>query len=135
MSTIAHHWHTEPPPAVDVYTTRRNGSKYLTLRYWNGDRWFSLDYGDRRGAKPFVWPKNSRTRKTWVHRKYKDSMCLRNISASQATAIEWGEPYKVYDEKEVLAFLIETGKLRSDWKTAYQDPMRHFYAAIKGFGL
>lgn len=135
MSTIAYHWHTETPPAVDVYTTRRNESKYLTLRYWDGERWYSLDYSTSRGAKPFKWPKKSRSRRPAWAIRLNNQLCLRNISDSQAAAIQWGEPYKVYDEKEVLKFLVETGKLRSDWKTAYQDPMRHFYEAMKGFGL
>ena len=131
MSKIAYTWHSETPPAPDVYTTRRNESKYLTLRYWDGERWFSLDFGPSRGGKPFKWPKPSRTKRpSWAVR-YEQTMYLKNIKTGQE-CIEWGEPYKVYDEKEVLAYLVESGRLREDWREAYQEPMRVRAAKVKG---
>lgn len=42
MSTIAYTWTPGAPPAVDVYITRRNQSKYLTKRYWDGRDWFDI---------------------------------------------------------------------------------------------
>ncbi len=125
MSRIDHTWVKTDPPKADVYTTRRNESKYLSLRYWDGECWFEIGYTDSRGGVPFTWPKKSRTpepkrthwgnwRPTWVLRKIK----------SGVDNIQWGEPFKVYDEKEVLAWLVKTGVLPSNWKTAYQHDMR-----------
>jgi hypothetical protein len=62
VSTIAFNWSADKPPAPDVYTTRRNQSKYLTKRYWDGNAWFEIGFGSRRGGIPFKWPKKSRTR-------------------------------------------------------------------------
>ena len=42
------------PPAADVYLTRRNQSKYLTKRYWDGQAWFEIGFGSRRGGIPFT---------------------------------------------------------------------------------
>lgn len=127
MSKIAHHWHTEAPPAPDVYTTRRNESKYLTLRYWDGESWFEIGAGGR-GGIPFEWPKKSRSKKPAWMAYYKNLAHLRNIRTYRGD-IQWGEPYKVFDEKEVLMHLVATGRLPGDWLTHYQDEMR---AAQKG---
>lgn len=123
MSTIAFTWTHAKPTARDVYTTRRNSSKYLTLRYWDGSQWWEIAYSASRGGNPFVWPKKSRSHKPeWV-KDYASRLCLRAIKVHQ-DKIEWGEPYKVYDDKEVLVHLVKTGVLPADWKTAYQAEMR-----------
>lgn len=127
MSTIAYTWSAGSPPAPDVYTTRRNESKYLTLRYWNGAAWWEIGSGTR-GGVPFTWPKKSRSRKpAWLAR-FGQKVHLRKIGALQG-AIQWGEPYKVFDEKEVLKHLVATGRLPADWATCYQEEMR---TAAKG---
>jgi len=131
MSKIAYAWHGEAPPAPDVYTTRRNESKYLTLRYWDGERWHEINLTGGRGGDVFKWPKKSRSKKpSWVAR-YGATMRLRKIGKHQ-DAIQWGEPFKVYDELEVLAHLVKTGRLPADWREAYQDEMRQ---ASKGTPL
>lgn len=123
MSKIAHTWSKTQPQKPDVYTTRRNESKYLTLRYWDGEGWFELAYGSSRGGVPFTWPKGSRSKRpSWAVR-CKDSMHLRKISANIG-AIQWGEPFKVYDKNEVLKWLVDTGGLPADWPTKYQADMR-----------
>jgi hypothetical protein len=123
MSRIDYTWSGELPPTVDVYTTRRNESKYLTLRYWDGERWYSLDYGPTRGGAAFLWPKKSRTRRpAWAVRN-QASMFLRKIGKAQGS-IQWGEPYKVFDEKETLAWLISQSVIPKDWRTAFQADMR-----------
>lgn len=42
MSRIDHTWNKAVPPGPDVYMTRRNESKYTTLRYWDGEKWFEI---------------------------------------------------------------------------------------------
>lgn len=127
MSTIAYKWHPTPPPEPDVYTTRRGNTKYLTLRYFDGQRWYSIDWGGNRGgakADAFKWPKKSRSKMPAHLKTYANTMRLRKIGVDQQR-IQWGEPYKVYDDKEVLAYLVKTGRIAADWRTAYQDEMRH----------
>mgnify|MGYP005608586441 FL=1 len=125
MSTIAHTWTPGAPSAVDVYLTRRNQSKYLTKRYWDGQAWFEIGFGSGRGGIPFTWPKQSRTAMNQWEREAnkKGWLRLRRIGKLQGV-IEWGEPYKVYSDSEVLAYLVKTGRLASGWRTAYQDEMR-----------
>ena len=121
MSSIAYTWVVGHPPVADVYTTRRNESKYLTLRYWDGDTWWEIACSASRGGVPFTWPKRSRTKRP----SYLDPrrMSLRKISARLGD-IQWGEPYRVYNEKETLAHLVNTGVLPADWRTYYQAGMR-----------
>lgn len=125
MSTIAHTWTPGAPPAVDVYLTRRNQSKYLTKRYWDGQAWFEIGFGSRRGGIEFTWPKKSRTSmQPWEREANKaGTLALRRIGTLQSV-IEWGEPYKVYSDREVLAYLVKTGKLATDWRNYYQAEMR-----------
>ncbi len=122
MSTIAFNWFGGNPPSQDVYTTRRGESRYHTLRYWDGKDWWSVEWSGRRGGKPFTWPKGSRTRKPTS--KYGQiDFHIRKIN-SHLGAIQWGAPYRVYDDKEVLAYLVNTGRLPTDWRKAYQEEMR-----------
>jgi hypothetical protein len=121
MSRIDYAWSSATPPAPDVYTTRRNQSTYITLRYWDGQSWWEIGGGSR-GGKPFTWPKKSRSRKPWWLAKC-TPIYLRKIGVHQG-AIQWGEPFKVYDEKEVIAHLVKTGRLSPEWRTAYQAEMR-----------
>ena len=123
MSRTDYAWQKATPPKPDVYTTRRNESKYLTLRYWDGERWHEIAWGSSRGGEPFKWPKPSRMKRPGWAVTYKDTMRLRKISAYLGE-IQWGEPFKVFDECEVLAHLVKTGVLPTDWKTAYQAEMR-----------
>lgn len=122
MSTVDYTWHSEAPPTADVYTTRRNQSRYLTLRYWDGSAWFEIGTGGR-GGKPFTWPKGSRSRRPGWLSHYGNVAHLRRIGKFQG-AIQWGEPFKVYDEREVLAYLVQRGVLPSAWRTSYQQEMR-----------
>ena len=123
MSRIEHSWQKTIPPKPDVYMTRRNESKYLTLRYWDGESWYEIALSASRGGEPFHWPKPSRTKRpSWVAR-FKDTMRQRKIS-SHLGEIQWGEPFKVFSEHEVIAYLVKAGALPEDWKTAYQDEMR-----------
>lgn len=128
MSKIAYNWNAGKPPAPDVYTTRRNESKYLTLRYWDGQQWFEIGCGPGRGGVAFAWPKKSRSKKPAWWSFYGQKGHLRKIGVHQG-AIQWGEPFKVYDQTEVLKHLVTTGRLPADWLTHYQDEMR---AAEKG---
>ena len=125
MSRIDHIWFNMNPPKSDVYTTRRNESRYLTLRYWDDKCWYEIGYTDSRGGVPFTWPKKSRTRQPksshWSGKH--PGWVLRKIGASHGN-IQWGEPFKVYDEKEVLAWLVKKGVLPANWKTTYQHDMR-----------
>lgn len=124
MSTLAYTWLAAKPPKPDVYTTRIGESRIQSVRYWDGERWFDIATSDtksRGSSTAFKWPKKPRVRIGW-HGRYKDSLRLRNIT-NQA-AIQWGTPYRVYDDKEVLAYLVKTGHLPADWRTAYQDAMR-----------
>lgn len=123
MSRIDHTWEKSAPPKPDVYTTRRNESKYLTLRYWDGESWFEIAFNGSRGGEPFKWPKLSRSKRPSWAISGKDSLRLRNISAHLGE-IQWGEPFKVFDEKEVMKFLIATGRILANWRDAYQSEMR-----------
>lgn len=124
MSRIDYTWLATKPHKPDVYTTRINESKVHTVRYWDGQRWFDISTSgtvSRGSGTPFEWPKKPRISIGW-RKPYKGRMNLRNIT-NQA-AIQWGTPYRVYDDNEVLAYLIKTGRLPADWRTAYQSEMR-----------
>lgn len=123
MSKIDHVWNASTPPKPDVYTTRRNTSTYLTLRYWDGACWFEIAFGSSRGGTPFTWPKKSVSKRPAWAVRCKDHMRLRKISANIG-AIQWGEPFRVYDKTEVLQWLVDTGGLPADWPTKYQAAMR-----------
>lgn len=128
MSKIAFAWlgaADSKPPRPDVYTTRRGESRYQTLRYWDGEAWWEIAYSYSRGGKPFTWPKGSRTRKPRrpIWDKSPRQFYIRKISAHLG-AIQWGTPYRVYDDKEVVAYLVKMGRLPADWRTAYQAEMR-----------
>lgn len=124
MSSIAYAWLDGTPSRADVYTTRKSYSKYQTLRYWDGCRWWQIEWCRNRGSEPFTWPKGSRTRFPTGMSRYRDTMALRRINDPHQTAIQFGTPYRVYDEKEVLAYLVNTGRLNADWRIAYQIEMR-----------
>lgn len=126
MSRTDYTWSTAKPPKVDVYVTRINESKVQSIRYWDGERWFDIGV---RGGVPFVWPKGAGVRcPDWArYPAHKDLLRLRSIT--DQAAIQWGTPFKVYDEKEVLAYLVKIAVLPADWRTAFQDAMR---AAAKG---
>lgn len=132
MSKIDYTWLATAPHKPDVYVTRRGTSRYQTLRYWDGSRWWQIEWQRGRGAKPFAWPKGSRTRFPGGHlSRYRDTMALRRINDPFQAAIQWGTPYRVYDEKEVLAYLVKTGRLPADWRAAYQDEMRAQLGDVK----
>lgn len=121
MSRIAYTWMTAKPPKPDVYTTRINESKIQSVRYWDGQRWFDISTSgttSRGGSAPFKWPKKARVSIGW-RKKY--PLSLRNIT-NQA-AIQWGTPYRVYDDKEMLSFLEQTGRLPVNWRMAIQAEM------------
>lgn len=124
MSHIDYIWHTSTPPVPDVYETRRNDSRYQTLRYWDGHRWWQIEWHRARGSEPFTWPKRSRTRFPAGMARYRETLALRRINDPHQGVVQWGHPIRVFDEKEVLAHLVKTGRLRDDWRTAYQDEMR-----------
>lgn len=132
MSRINYNWSTKTPPKPDVYVTRRGCSKYLTHRYWDGERWFEVAIRGNRTGIPFTWPKHSVTREPkpqsweqapWITPKRRYELCLRKIHKN-AHLIQWGTEYTVYDDKEVIRYLVEVGKLPKDWKTCYQQEMR-----------
>lgn len=123
MSKTNYSWQKAAPPKPDVYTTRRNESKYLPLRYWDGERWFEIAWGPSRGGIPFKWPKPSRTKRpSWAVDR-PDALRLRNIS-TYLGEIQWGEPFKVFGEYETLDYLVKSGVLPADWRVAYQQEMR-----------
>lgn len=121
MSRIDYTWIATKPPKPDVYTTRRGESRYQTLRYWDGACWWEIAYSDSRGGKPFDWPKGSRTKKPKAKWRPID-FYIRKIHDPKS--IQWGTPYRVYDDKEVLTHLVKTGRLPADWRTSYQGEMR-----------
>lgn len=122
MSKIDHTWHAGPPPAPDVYTTRRNDSKYLTLRFWDGMSWFEIGASGR-GGVAFAWPKRSRSKKPAWLSHYGGIAHLRKIGVHQGS-IQWGEPFKVFDQREVLKYLVASGRLPADWLQCFQAEMR-----------
>lgn len=124
MSKIDYTWHSETPERPDVYTTRRGESKYQTLRYWDGFRWWQIDWLRRRTAKAFVWPKKSRTRFPSGMSHYRGTLGLRRINDPFQRHIHWGEPFKVFDRDEVLKHLVKTSRLLANWETCYQAEMR-----------
>lgn len=122
MSRIAYSWLGGQPHKPDVYTTRIGTSKVHTVRYWDGRRWFDISTSgttSRGGSQPFTWPKKPRIAIGW-RKKYE--LSLRNIT--KQAAIQWGTPYRVYDDKEVLAHLVLIGRIPHDWRTRFQDQMR-----------
>lgn len=122
MSKIEHTWLATKPPKPDVYTTRINASKIHTVRYWDGERWFDIAYSgsrSRSSSTPFQWPKKPRVAIGW-RKKY--PLTLRKIT--KQAAIQWGTPYRVYDDNEVLAYLVKILRLRGDWREFYQAEMR-----------
>lgn len=120
MSRIDYNWHSGPPPAPDVYTTRRNEAQYLTPRYWDGESWYEIG-GPSRGGISFKWPRPSRTRRPEWMRSL--DLRLRKISPNLGE-IQWGEPFHVFGPGEVLKHLVKTGVLPGDWEVRYQDEMR-----------
>lgn len=124
MSHIAFDWQASPPPEADVYTTRRGESRYTTHRYWDGARWWQIEWGRTRSQTAFKWPKGSRTQFPPGMARCRDEMTLRRINDPFQGGIQWGIPYRVYDEKETLAYLVRVGHLPADWRTAYQHEMR-----------
>ena len=139
MSKIDYVFRKSKPPKPDVYVTRRGKSSYLTRRYWDGENWFEINFSDSRGGKSFTWPKNSITkepRPKWRWEKQTQgrySFVTRQINVGK-DKIEWGEPIVVFDEKEVLKYLVETGMIWDDWKTRFQQEMREYYGKtnVKG---
>ncbi len=123
MSKISYHWHSSNPTKPDVYTTRRGESKYQALRYWDGFRWWQIEWNRTRGAQAFVWPKRSRTRYPGFG-EYRDQLGLRRINDPHQRHIQWGEPFKVFDRNEVLKYLVKSGRLLANWETCYQVEMR-----------
>lgn len=123
MSKTDYIWNKEAPPKPDVYTTRRNESKYLTLRYWDGEHWYEIAWTGSRGGTPFKWPAKSFTKRPRWAVNYKEHLRLRKISAYLGD-IQWGNPYTVFSEKEVINFLVQTGRLPFEWRTAFQEEMR-----------
>lgn len=125
MSKISFDWNESKPTAPDVYTTRRGKSSYHTLRYWDGEKWYEIAYSKSRGGTPFKWPKKSRTKKprppSWSKRKEYEFF-LRVIHMEKP--IEWGEPYKMFDDKEIIKYMENAGFLRHDWRDHYQSFMR-----------
>lgn len=123
MSKIAYTWSSATPPRPGVYTTRKGESKYLTLRQWDGARWWQIEWGaSARKSMQFKWPKGSRTRFPSGMAAYRDTLGLRRIN--DQAGIQWGDPYKVFDRAEVLAYLVRRGYLPTDWETCWQDEMR-----------
>jgi hypothetical protein len=123
MTTIAFNWTSDAPTRPDVYSTRRGSSKYITLRYWDGSRWWSLEWGRGRNGKGelFTWPRHSVTRRPrWV-REYGASLRVINVGQDD---IQWGVQVTVFDDREVLEYLVKTRRLRADWQTAFQEEMR-----------
>ncbi len=124
MSSIDYTWLATAPHKPDVYVTRRNTSKIHSTRYWDGKQWFDISTSgtaSRGGSTPFKWPKKPRVSMGW-YRRYEDVLSLRKIT--DQAAIQWGTPFRVYDDKEVLAYLVKSGRLPADWRTAYQETMR-----------
>lgn len=122
MSKIDYTWLATAPHKPDVYVTRINASRIHTVRYWDGQRWYDISLSgttSRGSSTPFQWPKKPRIAIGW-RKQY--PLSLRNIT-NQA-AIQWGTPYRVYDDREVLAYLVKTGRLPADWRKAYQIEMR-----------
>jgi len=122
MSKIDYTWLATAPHKPDVYVTRINSSKIHSVRYWDGERWYDISLSgttSRGSSTPFQWPKNARVKIGW-RKQY--PMSLRKIT-NQA-AIQWGTPYRVYDEKEVLAYLVKVGRLPVNWRTTFQGEMR-----------
>lgn len=124
MSVIAYSWLATKPPRPDVYVTRRNSSRYQTMRYWDGRRWWQIEWCRTRASQAFKWPKGSRTRFPSSMARYRDTLGLRRINDPFQGAIQWGAPYRVYDDKEVLSYLVNTGRLHADWRKVYQIEMR-----------
>lgn len=122
MSRIDYTWLATKPPKPDIYTTRRNESKYLTQRYWDGSSWYEIAHGNSRGGKPFTWPKGSRIKKP-VSKWGPIDFYIRKISA-HVGSIQWGTPYRVYDDKEVLAYLVKVGRLPINWRETFQGEMQ-----------
>lgn len=132
MSSIKHVFTTGAPPAVDVYTTRRNEGRDHSLRYWDGALWWDISWsgtGARGGSVPFVWPKKSRSRRPSWAVQSNAAMGLRRISPALQAVVQWGTPIKVFDDRETLGYLVNKGVLPADWRTAFQSEMRAAPAA------
>lgn len=123
MSKIDYQWNSSQPAKPDVYMTRRKESKYLTMRYWDGAAWFEIAHSNSRGGLPFTWPKAPRIKRPTRRGEQAPDLYVRRISTSLGS-IQWGTPFKVYDQKEVLKWLVGQGILRADWPTHYQADMR-----------
>lgn len=141
MSRTDYAWSAALPPKPNVYMTRRNASKVHSIRYWDGERWHDIGITrtlrrdaagriTRAAAKPFKWPKGSGIRRPAWMRQYREQIGLRNIS--DQSPIQWGTPFEVYDEKEVLDYLVACGRLPCNWRQAYQGEMRANFAVLKG---
>lgn len=124
MPSIDYTWATGAPPEPNVYMTRLGESRTTTIRWWDGDRWWGIE-APRDGRMPkkvFVWPKPARLPMSWYHRGYADRLALRKLSAQER--VQWGTPFKVFSQVEVLRWMVQQGVLPADWKAKYQGEMQ-----------
>lgn len=108
------------------YMTRLGTSKVWTVRYFDGKLWWYAATQSRPVAKDKVFKLPAKNRNLYGHWIRKASaegrVYLRSIT--DQSKIQWGTPYKVFNDAEVLAHLVKTGRLRYDWKTAFQMEMQ-----------
>ena len=130
--TTRHILHTAAPGTEPgIYTSclsSPTSHKYLAMRWWDGELWWDISLGASRGGNEFAWPDKGAAR---GHKRPKSygkpyELYLRKITRQQD--VHWAEPYRHFEPAEVLAWLVKTGVLREDWKTAYQNNMREQYA-------
>lgn len=110
------------------YMTRLGTSKVKTVRYFDGKLWWYPAIKQRKASltkdKTFKLPsKNRSLYNEWMRKASTEGhLYLRSIT-NQST-IQWGTPYKIFSEAEVIKHLVNTGRLRSDWRSAYQAEMQ-----------
>jgi hypothetical protein len=112
--------------APGSYMTRLGTSKVWTVRYFDGKRWWTVTGGAKPMPKDKMFklpPKNRNLYNQWIRKaSTQGRLCLRNIT--DQAKIQWGTPYKIFSDAEVIKHLIRTQRLPYDWQTAFQMEMQ-----------
>ena len=125
MPTTKYQWVRGAPAVPGLHRTCLSSDKYHSARYWDGRAWWDIASTRGNKALPFTLPKaipaDVKPLLAWT--KHYSTLSLRTIT--DQSKVRCAIPYKHYEPAEVLKWLVNKGRLRADWKDAYQEDMRN----------